>query len=505
MTLAERLKKVMKGEVYDDAHTLALASRDASLFEVKPQVVAAPRDSADVQALVKFVTEHKSEHLSLTPRSGATDMSGGPLNESIIVDVAKHLNRLKEIGQDSAVTEPGLFYRDFEKETLKHGLLLPSYPASREICTVGGMAANNAGGEKTLTYGQTKEYVQALKVVLADGKEYDVKPLSADELQVKMGQQDFEGQVYRETHKLIEDNYDFIREHKPHVSKNSAGYFLWDVWDRETFDLTRIFSGSQGTLGIITEIRFKLIKPKQHSKLLVIFLKDLEPLADVVAGVMPFKPESFESYDDKTLKLALRFLPAFLKLLGGNLISLAWRFLPEFFMVLRGGIPKLILLAEFTGDTVQEVDEKAYAAQRAVRPLGVDMRVTRTEAEAQKYWTIRRESFNLLRHHIKGKRTAPFIDDMVVRPEHLSKFLPRLEKMLEPYHLLYSVAGHVGDGNFHIIPLIDSNSSTIQKIIPELSRKVYDLILEFHGSITGEHNDGLIRSPFLAQMYGDKM
>jgi len=504
--LANELRPIIKGDVLDEPNLLNTYSHDASIFEVKPLVAVAPRNSEDIKALVRFANSNIEEKISLTVRSGATDMTGGPLNDSIILDVAKYFNRILEVGDSYAITQPGVFYRDFEKATLAKNLLLPSYPASREICTVGGMVANNAGGEKTLTYGQTKQYIQQLKVVLADGNEYEIKPLSKSELDTKIAQQDFEGQLYRSIWELINDNQQLIEEHKPHVSKNSSGYFLWDVWDGRTFDLTKLFAGSQGTLGIITEITFRLIQPKKYSQLLVIFLHDLEYLADVIKTVLSFKPESFESYDDKTFKLAIRFLPEFVKLLGmRNIFSLGLQFLPELGLLFRGGIPKLVLLAEFTGDDTWEVKLRTQEAQKALKSFKIESRLVPTPQEAQKYWTIRRESFNLLRHHVKGKQTVPFIDDMVVRPEQLPKFLPQLEKLLEPYNLTYSIAGHAGDGNFHIIPLMTVGDPKIKEIILELSKKVYNLVLEFHGSITGEHNDGLIRSPFLKQMYGEQM
>src|SRR3989344_1133279 len=160
--LADELKKVVKGEVLDDSETLRKYSRDASIFEINPAVAVSPKDVEDIKALVTFVSQRsnvKGQMLSLTPRSGGTDMTGGALTESVVVDLTKHFNQIKEIKDNYAVTEPGVFYRDFEKETLKHNLLLPTYPASKEICAVGGMVANNAGGEKTLAYGKTEKYI----------------------------------------------------------------------------------------------------------------------------------------------------------------------------------------------------------------------------------------------------------------------------------------------------------------------------------------------------------
>lgn len=489
----------------DDSATIEKYSRDASLFVVKPAIVTAPKDAGDIKNLVKFVAKNKKAKLSLTPRSGGTCMTGGPLTESIVVDINRHLDQIKEVGNGYAITEPGVFYRDFEKATLAKGWLMPSYPASREICTVGGMVGNNAGGEKSLVYGKTERYVERLKVVLRDGNEYVIEPLAGAELKKKLASKSFEGKLYKQIFELVNKNYELLQAAKPKVSKNSSGYYLWNVWDKKTFDLTKLFVGSQGTLGITTEIKFRLIKPKAHTKMLAIFLKDLAPLARIIGAVLAFKPESFESYDDNTLKLAIRYLPEFLKLLKTNPLSLAWQFLPEFWTALTGGIPKLILIAEFAGDSEAEVGQRVLNAQMAIKEFKVRSRITHNDQESKKYWVIRRESFNLLRHHIKDKHTAPFIDDMTVRPDQLPDFLPKLNAIMSEYKLDYTVAGHVGDGNFHIIPLMNLADPESRKIIPELSQKVYKLVFEFHGSMSGEHNDGLIRTPFLEQMYGKKV
>jgi FAD/FMN-containing dehydrogenase len=498
----------IKGDISVSEDDLRKYTRDASIFEVKPEVIVSPKDSSDVQYLVKWVSEHKIEQpgLSLTARSAGTDMSGGPLSESIVLDFMKYFNHVLEVGEDFAVTEPGVFYRDFEKETLAKGLLLPSYPASRELCAMGGIISNNSGGEKSLCYGKTERYVAELNVVLSDGNEYVLHALNADQLEAKKAQQDFEGSVYRQMHALIESNYDALQAAKPNVSKNSAGYYLWNVWDKTagTFDLTKLIVGSQGTLGLVTKIKLNLVKPKPYSKLLVIFMKDLAPLGDLVNAVMQFKPESFETYDDQTLKLALRFLPGLIKSMKGSALSLFFKFLPEAEMVLTGGLPKLVLLAEFTGDSESEVDEKLKSAQGAVDgKFDVSTHITKDAEEAEKYWTIRRESFALLRKHVGNEHTAPFIDDVIVHVDQLPVFLPKLNELVSQYKgLTYTIAGHAGDANFHVIPLMDFTSEENRKAIPELSEKVYDLVVSLHGSITAEHNDGLIRTPYLEKMYG---
>lgn len=507
-SLANLLKDYIDGEVLDDASTLDEYSRDASIFEVTPRLVVRPKNVEDITKLVAFVNNNPAKGLSLTARSGGTDMSGGPLTDSIVLDTRAHLNQIISVTEDQAVSEPGAFYRDFDRATRAKGLIMPAYPASREICTVGGMVANNAGGEKTLSYGKTEDYVEEVQMVCADGLEYLFKPLTVGELNRKMKQKDFEGKIYRRLYSLVHRHYQLLQQAKPMVSKNSAGYFLWNVWDRQRgiFNPVKLIVGSQGTLGIITKIKFRLTKPKTKSQMLVIFLKDMGSLAEIVERIMAHKPESFESYDDQTLKLAIRFLPEIArKMRVKGLFSLLGQFMPEMKMILTAGLPKLVLLAEFTGDSLAEVHARAGLAKESLADLNLHTYLTRRRSDEQKYWLVRRESFNLLRHHVQGKHAAPFIDDIVVLPTQLPKFLPELNAIMVEYNLLYTIAGHIGDANFHIIPLMDMADPKTRKIIPELSKKVYDLVFRYHGSMSGEHNDGLIRTPFLRQMYGTKV
>ncbi len=508
MALSDEIKSLIKGDVDDSSSALEKYSRDASLFCVRPAVVVFPKDVEDIKKLVRFVGEERSKGraVSLTARSAGTDMTGGPLTESIVMDMTKYFNRLIEIGADYAVVEPGMYYRDFEKQTLAKGLLMPSYPASRELCTIGGMVANNAGGEKTLQYGKTERYVESLRVVLADGNEYVFSLQTPHELIQKEVGGTFESEIYKRMYALIAENLKLLLDAKPAVTKNSSGYYLWNVLNPKTrtFDLTKLLVGSQGTLGIITQIKLKLIRPKPVSRLMVIFIKNLDSLTELTERILPFKPESLESYDDSTFKLAFKFFPEILHQIKGNFLRLVLSSIPEAWFIVTGGIPKLVLLAEFSGDTVGEVEKIMHTAADELRRIaGVKVRVTKSEEESQEFWIIRHESFNLLRKHVRGLRTAPFIDDFSVQAHLLPKFLPELYKILGEYKMIYTVAGHVGDGNFHIIPLMDPTDPKMKDTIVSLSKKVYDLVIRYKGSITSEHNDGLIRTPFLPQAYGN--
>ncbi len=505
------IKHGFEGEIKDSADVLDFYSHDASMFELRPQLVVMPKNGRDVERLVSLIKDKKKSmpDLSVTARSAGTDMSGGAINESIIVDFNKHFTKIEKVSREDANAQPGVFYRDFEKETLKHHALMPSYPASRDLCTIGGMVNNNSGGEKSLEFGKTEDYVTELKFVFADGIERTVRPLNRRELLAKIGQKDFEGQVYKQLFDLIEDHYDKILAAKPHVTKNSTGYNLWDVWDRDSgvFDLTKLIVGAQGTLGFTTDIHFKLVPVRPHSGLLVLFLRDIDALGEIIPKVLKHQPATFECFDDATLLLSIKFMPYFLKMLGlKKFVHLLISLIPDGFQLLRG-IPKMVLMVEFNGNTEDEVRERVKALHRELKGYRARYEINGfeedpTEGKSEKFWIMRRHAFNLLRSKVKDKHTAPFIDDLVVNPPYLTEFLPKLRKIVKKYKLLATIQGHIGDGNFHVIPLMKlEDPKDRAKLLPAM-KEVDTLVLKFKGSLSGEHNDGLVRGPWLEQMYG---
>jgi FAD/FMN-containing dehydrogenase len=507
MDIKAELSKVFKGEIDTTAETLDFYSHDASLFELKPQVVAFPLNSDDIKATIKFVNDNKTEYpdLNITPRARGTDMSGAAIGQSIILDISKHMNQPYEVNATSAHVQPGMLYKDFEVETLKYGSIMPSYPASRELASVGGMVVNNSGGEKSLEYGKTDNFVTELKVILADGNEYTIGPLNRDELNVKMDQDDYEGDIYRRTFELLDTHYDEIQAAAPKVSKDSTGYHLWNVWKRDTgiFDLTKLFVGSQGTLGIVTDVKFRLVPKAPFAGTLVCYMHTIDNLGEVIPAVLAHKPATFECFDDNTLWLSFKFFFAFLTRLGLLAwIKLALQLIPDGFMLIRG-IPRLILLIEFTGSSLDEVKHKVHTAKKDLERFHFTyMEEDETEAKSRKFWLMRRESFNLLRSKVKDKHTAPFIDDFVVPPAKLTEFLPELRQIIKKYKLLATIAGHLGDGNFHVIPLMKIEAPSERAKLEPAMKEVNDLVLHYGGSVSGEHNDGLIRGPWLERMYG---
>jgi FAD/FMN-containing dehydrogenase len=240
------------------------------------------------------------------------------------------------------------------------------------------------------------------------------------------------------------------------------------------------------------------VPARPHSGLLVLFMKDINKLGEVINIVLSHNPATFESFDDATLWLSIRFLPSFHKLLGTKaFISLLLNLAPTG-LQFRRGIPKLVLMIEFNGDTADEVRSKIKALHKALGAKRAYFEINGfeeddSEIKSEKFWIMRRRSFQLLRSKVKDKHTAPFIDDLIVSPPYLPEFLPQLRKIIKKYKLFATIAGHMGDGNFHIIPLMK---------IEEKSERAK---LKYHGSLSGEHNDGLVRGPWLEDQFGKEV
>lgn len=534
--MKEKIKVFFKGDIDDSAEVLTSHSHDASLFEVRPELVVYPKDVDDVAALVRFVAQEKKTKadISITARSAGTCMAGGSLNNSISLDGMRYLNKMGEVKKVSAYNilphfygarsvtvsgevhiEPGVFYHDFEPQTLKQNLLLPCFTASKSINALGGMIGNNSGGELSLKYGKTQDYVKEVDVVLSDGSKETFSEIPRQEAERRAASVSFSGSIYKNMLELLDRNRSLIESKRPHVSKNSAGYNLWNISRRdeksgsELIDLSQLIVGSEGTLAITTGATMRLVEnveDEAHSALLVLFLSDISILGSVVDEALTAKPEAVEAYDDKTIMLAVRFWRGFIKKQGiWGAIKLGLQFLPEFKMMLFG-MPKIVLLVECAGPHKDEVLARLELLQKKLSQFPkLQSRLVKSHAAGEKYWTIRRDSFALLREHFNGKRTAPFIDDVIVPPEKLPEFLPALQKILETHKLTYNIHGHAGNGNFHIIPLIERDAHLSEQMILDVSGEVYSLVLKLHGSITAEHNDGIIRTPYLLDMFGKEM
>lgn len=484
-------------------------SHDASIYELVPEAVLAPKTSRDIQKLVQWVHQHKALYptLSITPRSAGTDMSGAAIGSSLVIDMTKYFNKIQGISGTLLRTQPGVFMRDIDPLLAAKHLMLGCVPASRALCTIGGMVGNNSGGEQSLRYGNTERSVRELKVIFGDGNEYIVKPLTRRELEKKLKEKTYEASLYRRVYELIEAHYDLIKNARPHVNKNSMGYNLWSVWDRGTgiFDLTRLLTGSQGTLGIITDITIEAVPKAAHEGLLLIYLSSLKHFGDIIPLVMDHHPATFEGFDDITFNLGIKYFSTFRKTLGtkewlrqqASLLGSVAKF--------KGHLPNMLLMVEFEGETKQEVYDKISKLHDSLKSFHLRMDIDGDEASDAPFWNIRRAALGLLRNQVKNRYASPFIDDMTVQPKHTPLFVPELRHIIRKFKLPATIQGHFGDGNFHVIPLMDISGAKDQAKLEPVMRELIPIVLKYGGTMAGEHNDGMVRGPWLPTVFGEEV
>ena len=509
--LLDELRALFAGEIRTDSTSRTAYSHDASMFELVPEAILYPRDVKDLKALVRFVGAKKQTYptLSITPRSAGTDVSGGAIGTSLLLDMTKHFYAVETVSSTVLRAQPGASLRTIEPLLVAHDAMIGCAPTGQAKSTLGGMVANNSAGEQSLRYGNADKSVQELTVILADGNEYTFKPITKRELAVKMKQNDFEGTLYQRTYELIEKNYDLIKNARPRTSKNSMGYNLWSVWDRDTgiFDLTQLFTGSQGTLGVITDITIKLVPKAKYSGLLFAYLDNVHQLDAIIPLVTSHNPATFEGFDDVTFSLGMQHFTSLHKQLGTKEWLKQQAALLPSVAKLTGHLPGTVLMTEFEGDTYQDVNDKIVALQHDLHTLSPRIRteIEGNEQQSQPFWEIRRASLTSLRQRAKDHYGSSFLDDLAIQPQYTSVFLPRIRKIMRHYKLPVTVAGHFGDGNFHIIPLFDGNDRALHEKLERAMRELVPIVLEYGGTLAGEHNDGMIRGPWLPAMFGNDM
>ncbi len=490
----DQLQQLLRGEIETNEEVLQKYSHDASIFEVRPEGVVFPRDVEDLKTLVRYATRKTLDgaKISLTPRTGGTCMSGGPLTESWVVDMSRHFNAVEEANKETMTIRVGggTMHLQVEAATHPHKLLFAPYTSSRDICGIGGMIGNNASGEKSVRFGPTSANVESLKVLLADGEEYEFGPLTREQLAAKCAEHSHEGNIYREIVKLLEDNEYLIDRNHPRVKKNAAGYALWELWneDKTIFNLSRLFVGSQGTLGFTTEAVLKLIPFAPAQRMIVVPITDLSQLAESVQTMLKFTPDTCETFDSNTYDLAKIYHPE------------------DAARANAADGKHMIVFAIYAGQDQAEADAKATEAKVALEGLSREVTWIETPEAVESFLLIRRKSFKmLLDHPHPGERALAFLEDTIVPIDHYGEFLAALEVILGEYNMTYTYAGHIGDGSIRLVPLCNMEAPDAADHIMELSRRVYDLVFAFGGSMSVDHNDGLIRTMFLERMYGKEM
>lgn len=487
--VAHYLQEHLMGEVMISPDVREFFSTDGSIFRVTPSTIVYPRNENDVRKAARFTWQlaERGRIVPITARGNGTDQSGAALGSEILMVFPAYMNKVVNFESKSGqvTVEPGINYAVLQQALMSHGRFLPPYPASMNYSSVGGAVANNAGGEKSIKYGDTREFVKGLRVVLANGEVITTGRLNKRDLNKKLGLSSFEGEIYRAVDTLIEENSRIIKDALIPITRNASGYCLSEIKTKEGFDLTPLFVGSQGTLGIITEIQLETETNNQDSTLLVGMFDDLDKVQTAVNDLR-----------------SLSDMPSMIEMVDNNLLNLVDEINPNQLKdVILKPYPKVVLFVEFDDSNERTHKKLVKRAIKILEHTAIDYQVAEEETEKEKLWKLR-QATGLIISHTDGKlRATPFIEDGIVAPDKLAVFLKGLYKLLEKNKVRTAVWGHIGEANFQTQPYLDLAAVGDRQKLFRILDEYNDLIIGLGGSITAGRGDGRIRTPYVSKLY----
>jgi FAD/FMN-containing dehydrogenase len=491
--IADYLREHLVGEVSIDEKTLDHFSTDGSIIKLKPRVVIYPQGLQDVRKVLRFCWRlaEKGTILPITMRGSGTDQAGGAIGDGLILVTPSYLDHIQAIDSKNGIVkvEPGLNYRDLQNTIQTHGMFLPPYPSSIDFSTIGGAIANNASGVKSVKYGSTREFVTSLDVVLSNGDTMATGPLSKKELAKKKSLHSFEGEIYRQIDALIQEHRELIESGRTETTKDSTAYALSEVLrDGKTFDLTPLFVGSQGTLGVITAAELQTIPYNPETSLALLGFTKLNDLTEVSIRLRDLQPSALEVVDKHLLNKVNELNPNQLKGL-----------VPDPY-------PNFVLLVEFDDLKQRERGAKLKKLDKILKEYDVQLiRSSSDKDEIAKIWKIRDSAAIIMSSTFKSKSALPIIEDGCVAPDKLDKLITGIYDLFRKFDLEVAVWGHAGDANLHIEPLLDLGSVGDRQKVFKIMDAYYNLVLSLGGTISGEHNDGRLRTPYMQSMYSPEL
>jgi FAD/FMN-containing dehydrogenase len=489
--VAHYLQEHLVGEVMTSADARRYFATDASIFSIVPMLVVYPRNENDIRKTARFTWQlaERGRVIPMTARGAGTDLGGAALGNGIMLAFPAHMNRILEFDNKSGVVvaEPGTNYAKLQQTLHTHGRFLPPFPSSFEYSTIGGAVANNASGEKSVKYGDTSTFVRSLRVVLANGEVIETYRMSKRELNKKLGLATFEGEIYRALDSLLEEQKDAIDTINIKVTKNNAGYNLLDIRRKDgSFDLTPLFVGSQGTLGIVSEIT---LETEPYNPETVLMVADFEDLDKMQAAVLELRK--------------LPEMPSAIEMVDGNLLQVVSDVNPNLLKgVVKAPFPAAILLVEFDSKS-ERAQKKIFKRAEKIFEKYARRQVTELDRlKQEELWKIRHASATIVAQSDGNRKAIPIIEDGIVPVDRLKEYLDGVYALFAAAGLKVAAWGHAGDGNLHLQPFLDLSQVGDRQKAFRLMDDYYKLVLSLGGSTAAEHNDGRLRAAYLPAVYG---
>lgn len=497
--VAAYLQSHISGDVLAGTKVRDFYSRDGSVLTITPTLVVYPRTTNDVRKVARFAWQlgEKGHSLAITARGHGTDTSGAAIGKGIILSTTAHMSRILELDtkQKMVRVQPGLNLKSLQETLHTHGLFLPAYPANYRYATIGGAIANNAAGDKSFKYGSLDKWVDRLEVVLANGEVIQTGKISKKELEKRKGLATLEGAIYRAVDGLNTEHLNALDTYyagrRELLARDNVAYNLFDCVSKDgSCDLTPLFVGSQGTLGIITEAILKLAPYAPQTAVTIAAFDDYEKLVQAAEELALLDPSCLEMIDREVIEFAKRER-------GANVLAGVFDD--------NVGVPAAVLIVEFDDDNLRKRGKKAKKADKIIGSLAVASVHTTDPEQQELIWAVRSSTLALLNHEKGTEAALPIIDDVIVPVGKLSQLFTLIGELSAKYKIDLATWGHVGDANIHAFPVLDLGKLGDRQKVFKLMDEYFNAVIDMGGSIAAENNDGRLRSLYARLQIGEEL
>jgi FAD/FMN-containing dehydrogenase/Fe-S oxidoreductase len=484
----QALRKHLSGEVLTDEYSLGLYSTDASVYQIRPLAVVCPRNEEEVKQAVRLAREHA---VSILPRGGGTSLAGQTVGKSLVLDFSRHLNRVLELNvrEQWVRVQPGMVRDELNAYLQAFGLHFAPDPATSSRANVGGMVGNNSSGTKSILYGKTVDHVLEAKVLLADGTELHLKEHAPAAYAAIATQSDREGEIYRRFRNLVQEQKSNITERFPKVMRRVGGYNLDEFVNTDHWNLSKLITGSEGTLATTLELKLNLVPLPRHKSVCVVHFSELLEAIRAVTPMLPYQPSAIEILDHTVVSLSRENLTT----------QRSCHFIE--------GDPAAILIVEFYGDTAEEVLDRPRRMIEELKRLnlGYAYPLFPEGPDYDDVWLIRKKGLGLMLG-IKGdKKPLAFIEDAGIPTEVLPQYIEKVLHVCEKHSTEAAMYAHASVGVIHVRPILDLRQQIDIERFEAIAKDTFDLVKHYGGSWSGEHGDGLVRSPFNREFFGEDL
>lgn len=483
--IAQYLNEHILGEVSTEASVRRAFSTDASVLSITPEMVAYPRTTNDIRKIARFSWQlaEKGHVLPLTPRGSGSDETGGAIGKGVIVNTTAYMDMIFELDSRQKLVrlQPGVNFKTLNDALALQGLQVPSYPTSVAYSTVGGAIANNASGVFSGKYGATDAWVHQLEVVLANGDVLQTKRLNKRELNRKKGLQTFEGEIYRQIDNLINDHKEVIDSLAIDVRDNAGYGGIAKVRNRDgSFDLTPLFVGSQGTLGIISEIIMKTDFVSRQQSAVAVAFETTDAARDALDVLAQFDPALLEMFDASLFEEALS---------RGKKYSF-------YNDAKEGGKVGAIIVFALDDSSERVQKKKLKKARKLLETAGAFVRVASDEPDLLELLALREVSYVTLHQEDDELSAPPLLNGAYVPRGRFEEFSRAVDELGKKHHSELPLYGHVLDGVLYARPVLNLRKVGDKQKIFKLLGDYAAIVAAHGGHLIGESAEGRLKAPF---------